>query len=194
MSNGRKTVMSRTKNEFATAKLYRYGCFYTFGQIIFGWFLFAVCVLMFFGIPVVFAVALLRTGRIDMPTVDLLGFAFVWILLPPVALNMLMYINFFSPILVSDEYLTVRFCFRRFKIPWEHIQELKRLGLLRTRGVLIRVSKSSLPWIYALYGVTFWQLGGRYIPVFSRIEDYQDLIKEIKKRSGVEWKTGARKK
>jgi hypothetical protein len=175
--------MSKIRDKLATVKLYRYGCFYTFWQTALGWFLFAVSVLVFFGIPVVFATALLRIGKINMPTADLLGFTFVWILSVPAAMIMLGLANLLSPISVSDEYLAVRFGLREFRIPWEHIQELKNLRFSGTRGVLICVSKSSLPWIYALYGALFWQVGGRYIPVFSRIENYQDLVKEIKRRS-----------
>jgi hypothetical protein len=167
----------------ATSKLYRYGFLRTFWVAFLGWFLFALCVLMFFGIPAIFADAWLRTGVINLPTSELSGFAFLWILSAPAALGMLEVAHLFSPILVSDKYLAVRFCLRQFRIPWEDILELRGMGLFRTRGVLIRVSKSSLPWIYALYGAAFWQLGGRYIPVSSSIENYQNLVEEIRRRS-----------
>jgi hypothetical protein len=134
-------------------------------------------------LPAIFAVALTRTGEIDLPKADVLGFAFVWILSAPAAVIMTCYANLFSTIVVSDNYLATRFYFRELKVPWEHIQAIKGLGLLRTRGVLIRVSTSSLPWFYSLYGVVFGQLGGRYIPISSHIENYRGLMEEVRRRS-----------
>ena len=175
--------MSRPSESPVTTKLYRYGFFRNFWMASLGWILFALCVLMFFGIPAIFAGAWLRTGAVNLPTSELSGFAFLWILSSPAALGMLEVAHVFSPILISDKYLVVRFCLRRFRIPWEDVLELKSMGLFSARGVLIRVSKSSLPWFYTLYGAAFWQLGGRYVPVSSQIDHYQDLVEEVKRRS-----------
>ena len=175
--------MSKTGNKPATTKLYRYGCLYTLWQGIGGWFFTVISACTFLGIPVVFAVGLINNDRINMPISDLLGFAFVWILSAPSTLFMLGFAHLFSPIRVSDQYLTVRFCFREFRVPWEHVLEIKTLGTIRRRGVLVRVSKSSLPWIYTLYGMAYWHPGGRYIPISFHVENYRELIREIRKKS-----------
>lgn len=175
--------MSGSADRLPAPKLHGYGCLHTFWPVVFGWFFCGISTLVFLGIPVVFTVSLARTGQVDLPVSDLFGFAFVWLLSAPMAMIMLEYANLYSPVLVANEYLAIRFCFREFRVPWEHIEDLKPLRIAGTRGVLIHVSRASLPWFFALYGVTFWRIGGRYILVSSRIEDYQGLITEIRKRS-----------
>ncbi len=164
-------------------KLYRYGCFHAFWQTILGYILAIASASVFFLIPVVFIIGVIRTGRINMSTTDLLGFAFVWLLSGPSAILMAVIANLFSPILISEKHLIVCFGFRKFPVSWENVYGLKNLMTLGNRGVLICVSKSSLPWFFVLCGTMFGQIGGRCIPVSSAIENYQDLVREIKQKS-----------
>lgn len=176
-------MVPRPSVALTTPQIYHYG-FQTLLTTVVGWFFFAFAILLFFSLPIVFAVVWFLTGTIFPPGSDLPGFAFVWIFSAPGALFALGAAHLFSPILVSDEHLAVTFFFGPLRIPWKDVLELRPM-VFPNHGVLVRVSKSSLPWFYAIYGETFWRLGGRYIPISSSIENYQELIKEIKSRSKI---------
>jgi hypothetical protein len=162
-----------------TEKVYRYGRVYAFVLMTACSIASLINALLFLSWPVIL-VAWTRTGEIELSREELLGFVFVWILTALMAVMMACSANLFSTMRASDEYLATRFYFREFKIPWDQIQEIKQLGWLTKHGSLIKVSASSVPWIYAVNGALYGQLGGRYIPIWPHIKNYQDLIEEIR--------------
>ena len=176
-------MKTKSGNRSINIKRYGYGCMYTFIQTVGGWFFFGVCVLVFVGVPVFFIRNWFRGINIDWTKEINQVLLFQWVLSAPIGAGALAYANFLSPILVSERYMIVYFCFRKMYVLWEHILEMKNINIPGNRGVLVKVARPSLPWVYWFYGATLGYLGGRYIPISSYISDYRFLLREIKTRS-----------